>query len=307
MRSVPSVAARSARRARRARSADRGDDVVAARAATADAKRSSTRSSALHQSAARAVVDREVERLDVVLGEAGGLELLGDHALARPAERARQLRVGRLAPARGRRARGPAATPRVRPPAPPRRRARRGRPAAARGASRAARSPGRPSACSPSGTARRRCSPASRSMLVSASICLKRTLPIPSSSARRCAACSISGAKSEEISVPPGCDQLGGEEAGVAGAGARARAASGPGCGSIASIIQAETGIVARAQRRRGARPSPRPARPSACGSRVRKSSGAPPRGDASAGPRGGPCPTPCAAARRRARTPSAP
>ena len=45
---------------------------------------------------------------------------------------------------------------------------------------------------------------ASRSMLVSASICLKRTLPTPSSSARRCAVWSISGEKSELISVPPG-------------------------------------------------------------------------------------------------------
>ena len=44
----------------------------------------------------RAEVDREVERLDVVLGEPGLVERLGDRALRRPAERPRQRGIGRL-------------------------------------------------------------------------------------------------------------------------------------------------------------------------------------------------------------------
>ena len=45
---------------------------------------------------------------------------------------------------------------------------------------------------------------ASTSIEVSASICLKRTLSSPSACARSWATVSISGTKSEQISVPPG-------------------------------------------------------------------------------------------------------
>ena len=69
----------------------------------------------------------------------------------------------------------------------------------------------------------------------------------PSSSARRCAAASISGAKSRRDQRPAGLDQLGGQEARVARCRPRGPAPSCPACGLIASTIHVETGIVAPA------------------------------------------------------------
>src|SRR5215217_6155772 len=93
-------------------------------------------------------------------------------------------------------------------------------------------------------------------MLVSASICLKRTLEIPSSSARRRAVASISGEKSELISVPPGSTSSAASRP-VSPVPAASSSSVSPGCGSSASIIHAETGIVdTRSWSRRDSQPS---------------------------------------------------
>ncbi len=86
---------------------------------------------------------------------------------------------------------------------------------------------------------------ASTSIEVSASICLKRTLRSPSASARSCATLSISGTKSEQISVPPGSISSAARKPVSPGPAASSSSVS-PGCGPSASTIQVATGIVAR-------------------------------------------------------------
>ena len=83
--------------------------------------------------------------------------------------------------------------------------------------------------------------------MLSASIWRKRTLVIPSCSARSCAAVIISGAKSEEISVPVGaiCSAARKPTSPVPAASS---STSWPGCSSSASTIHTETGIVDAAQ-----------------------------------------------------------
>jgi hypothetical protein len=96
-------------------------------------------------------------------------------------------------------------------------------------------------------------------MLVSASICLKRTFSTRSSSARRCAAESISGAKSDEISSPPGATSSAARNPVSPKPAASSRMTS-PGWGSIASIIHAETGMEkVRWESRRASQPAAAP------------------------------------------------
>ena len=115
---------------------------------------------------------------------------------------------------------------------------------------------------------------ASRSMLVSASICLKRTFSTPSSSARRCAVCSMSGEKSELISVPPGWISSAARSP-VSPVPAASSSSVSPGCGLIASIIHAETGMYAvRSSSRRASQPAA--ASDQRLRLSVRKSSGSP-------------------------------
>src|SRR4051812_47546228 len=73
------------------------------------------------------------------------------------------------------------------------------------------------------------------------SIWRKRTLEMPRCSARRCAAESISGAKSLVISVPPGWIRLAARNPVSPIPAARSRIVC-PGCGAIASTIAVETG-----------------------------------------------------------------
>ncbi len=113
---------------------------------------------------------------------------------------------------------------------------------------------------------------AGTSMLVSASICLKRTLATPSSSARRRAVASISTEKSERITSPVGATSSAASSP-VSPVPAASSSSVWPACGSSASISQAETGIVLVRRASRCA------SQPPACASQrlrllMRKSSG---------------------------------
>src|SRR4051794_32434222 len=79
---------------------------------------------------------------------------------------------------------------------------------------------------------------------------------MPSRCARFCAAVSISGTKSEVISVPPGASRSAARKPVSPMPAARSRMVW-PGCGSIASIIQTLTGMVcARNQSARADQPA---------------------------------------------------
>ena len=145
----------------------------------------------------------------MVLGEPGGLELLVDHALGAPTRTgpgARAPRLGEAALDELAAGSAPTGCPRAvqaasatRPPGP------------ARGASRAARPRGRPAACSPSGTARRRCSPprgrcSFRVDLLEAHVADAELLGPALGGLEHL------GGKSEQISVAARLDQLGGQE-----------------------------------------------------------------------------------------------
>ena len=177
--------------------------------------------------------------------------------------------------------------------------------AAARGASRAARARGRPSACSPSGTSTPSRLAASRSMLVSASICLKRTLVDAELLGAALGGLEHLGREVRADQRAAGLRSARRRAARCRRCRRRARAACSPGCGSIASIIHAETGIVRRAQLVAPGLPARGLVGPALAALRAEVVGQRHGATHASAGRRGGPCPTRCAAARRPARTPS--
>ena len=242
---APGSRARRRRRCRArsaAASAARISAISASGRASTASWKARERSSVVSQNSSKlGCAARQVERLDVDLGEAGLLEQLA-HALGvaereRPGRRRGAGRRGEAALDQlARRAAAPTGCARSRP-TPPARRARRG---AARAGSRRAPRRGRPSACSPSGTARRRRSPpAGRSIRRSAPG--TRRWSARARAARARAPSSIASAWSEMITPPVGATSSAASMP-VSPSPAASSSTRSPGCGAIASIIQCDTG-----------------------------------------------------------------
>ena len=191
----------------------------------------------------RRVTEDDRDLLDRDVGEARLLQEGLDAAAGRgrrtcsaPRGRAARSRPSRGAP---RSARTPTGSPR----GPSMRRARRGRRAAARGASRPAPSRDRRAACSPSARGRRR-DRRSEDRSTPRRSCGTRRSSCPAASARARACATISSTASELISRPPGAISSAARKP-VSPGPAASSSTRWPGCGSIASTSQCETGSPA--------------------------------------------------------------